>query len=429
MASQADSQFSLRSILIPAFGPAVMFGVAEGAVLPVVALSARDRGASVAMASVVVALIGVGSLLSNIPSAVITTRFGERKAIIAAAAVSAIAMIIAATAPTAAVLGLAMLLIGFANAVFNLARQSYLTEAVPIELRARALSTLGGSARIGIFIGPFIGAAVIPYSGIRAAYLVGFVAALLAGATAMFSRDLVAKGQRDKKRASTSIRSVLVSHRQIFLTVGVGVVLISAVRASRQVVIPLWAEHLNLSPSATSIIYGLSGAIDMLVFYPAGKLMDRRGRQWVSLPSMILMGVSLLLVPLSTGFVSLLLPALMLGFGNGIGAGMVATLGADFAPPDARPSFLAIWRLLSDTGSCAGPVVLSAVTSLATLAVGVESNGGIGFAAAAILAYWIPRTRNRRASAVTAEPAGPDAGVSSSGLPDPGGNVSNVHSI
>ena len=38
MTELADQHFSLRPILVSAFGPALMFGVAEGAVLPVVAL-------------------------------------------------------------------------------------------------------------------------------------------------------------------------------------------------------------------------------------------------------------------------------------------------------------------------------------------------------------------------------------------------------
>ena len=44
--------------------------------------------------------------------------------------------------------------------------------------------------------------------------------------------------------------------------------LLSALRASRQVVIPLWADHLGMDATQASLIYGLSGAIDMLVFYP-----------------------------------------------------------------------------------------------------------------------------------------------------------------
>ena len=57
----------------------------------------------------------------------------------------------------------------------------------------------------------------------------------------------------------------------MFLTLGVGILLLSALRASRQVVIPLWADHLGMDPAQASVIYGLSGAIDMLVFYPAAR--------------------------------------------------------------------------------------------------------------------------------------------------------------
>src|SRR5690606_42009960 len=52
--------------------------------------------------------------------------------------------------------GIGVLMIGMASAVFLLARQTYLVEAVPLTMRARAMSTLGGTMRIGLFFGPFI---------------------------------------------------------------------------------------------------------------------------------------------------------------------------------------------------------------------------------------------------------------------------------
>jgi MFS family permease len=387
-----DDAFSLRPILIPAFAPAVLFGIAEGAVLPVVALTARHLGGSLALASFMVALIGIGSLVSNIPSALITARYGERTAIIAAGAVSCVSLLLAMLAPDNLVLGLAMLGVGFANAVFSLARQSYLTEAVPLHLRARALSALGGSARVGIFVGPFLGAAAIQLAGTRTAYAVGATAAATAGLVAVFSRELTADADRPE-HASVSVPMVLRSYRGVFLTLGLGVILVAAVRASRQVVLPLWAEHLGLSPAATSVIYGLAGAIDMSTFYPAGKVMDRRGRRWVAVPSMLTMAAALLLVPLTTAFGTLLLAALLLGFGNGIGSGMIMTLGADNAPAVGRPAFLGVWRLLSDTGTCGGPVLLSALAGAAGLATAVVGNGVIGLLAAAALWHWIPRGR------------------------------------
>ena len=80
-----DDSFSLRKIAVPAFGPSFLFGLGEGAILPVIALTVRQLGGSVALAALMVTLIGIGSLVTNIPASLITTRYGERWAIVGAA--------------------------------------------------------------------------------------------------------------------------------------------------------------------------------------------------------------------------------------------------------------------------------------------------------------------------------------------------------
>lgn len=402
MTTTQTAPFSLRSIAVPAFGPALLFSLGEGAILPVVALSARGLGASVAVAALVVTLIGLGSWFFNLPASLITLKFGERWAMVGAAAASAVALAAAALAPLLPgglwLLAAAMLVVGMAASVFSLARQKYLTEAVPVILRARALSTLGGVNRIGIFIGPFIGAAVMQFAGITGAYWVGVIAMAAAAALSVTIPDLVAKPVPDDgvPVPQATLRSVAVSHAGVFLSVGLGVLLLSALRASRQVVIPLWADHLGMDATQASLIYGLSGAIDMLVFYPAGKLMDRKGRLWVAIPSTLIMGTAMLLIPLSAGFVGLLLGALLIGFGNGISSGLNMTLGADFSPDNGRGQFLGIWRFMADAGATGGPVLLSGVTAVASLGAGVAATGVLGFAAATVFAITIPRLKHRR---------------------------------
>ena len=162
--------FSLRSIAVPVFGPSLLFGLGEGAILPVVALSVRDLGGSAALAALVVTLIGIGSLVSNLPASLLTIRYGERWAIVGAGVWCALAMSICMFVSHLAAFAIGVFMIGMASAVFALARQSYLTEAVPFHYRARALSTLGGVMRIGLFIGPFLGAALIPFAGLAGAY-------------------------------------------------------------------------------------------------------------------------------------------------------------------------------------------------------------------------------------------------------------------
>ena len=399
--------FSLRSIAVPAFGPSLLFAIGEGAVLPVIALGVRDRGGSVALAALVVTLIGIGSLVSNLPASILTTRYGERWAIVGAGIWCALAMAICMVVPHLAAFTVGVFMIGMAAAVFSLARQSYLTEAVPFHYRARALSTLGGVMRIGLFIGPFIGAAVIPFTGLAGAYGVGVVALVLSSMLAVRMPDLPGERQAavlaavaaaaDGTARGPTIRAVSVSHARILLTVGIGALLVSAVRASRQAVVPLWADHLGLDAATTSLIYGLAGGIDMLVFYPAGKVMDRKGRTWVAVPSMFIMAAGLLYLPLAHSAATLLIAALILGFGNGIGSGMIMTLGADYSPAAGRAHFLGIWRLMADLGSTSGPALISGATALFSLAAGIFCTGLVALAASAVLWYWIPRTAKRPA--------------------------------
>ncbi|TNB70454.1 MFS transporter [Arthrobacter sp. BB-1] len=403
MTSPDDPQpFSLRGMAVAAFGPTLLYGIGTGAILPVVALTARDLGASVAVAALIVTLIGVGSWFFNLPASLVTLKFGERWSIVGAAAAAGLAL--AAAGLTSVIpdglwlLAAAMAVVGMSGAVFGLARQKYLTEAVPVEFRARALSTLGGVNRIGVFIGPFLGAAVMQFAGISGAYWVGVVAMAGAALLSLTIPDLAVPPAPDggHEGPEPTLRSVAVSHVGVFLSLGVGILLLSALRSSRQVVIPLWADNLGMDATSASLVYGLSGAIDMLVFYPAGKLMDRKGRQFVAVPSTLLMGTALLLIPLTGSFAGLLLAALLIGFGNGISSGLVMTLGADFSPDRGRGQFLGLWRFMADAGSTAGPVLLSAVTALATLGAGISATGVLGFAAAAVFAVVIPRLKHRR---------------------------------
>lgn len=387
------SEFSLRKIAVAAFGPSILFGIGEGAIYPIVALTARDLGASLALSGFIVALIGIGSLINNIPAALITARYGERRAMIGAAILSAIGMLLCLMAPHMLMLALGVLLVGMSNSVFLLARQTYLTEAVPIGMRARALSTLGGTTRIGLFIGPFAGAALMHFMGLSGAYIVALFAVIGAGALAFAIPDLEARPHDTAASPSTkpNMRNIARAHAGTYMTLGLGCVCVMAIRSCRQVVIPLWAVHIGADATTTALVYGLMGAIDMLLFYPAGKVMDKKGRLWVALPSMLIMGSMLLILPFTESLAAFIIVSMLLGFGNGIGSGLIMTIGADASPAQGRRQFLGLWRLLSDIGGSGGPLLLSGLTAVVSLGAGIAAIGGLGFAAAWIFWRWLPK--------------------------------------
>lgn len=390
------STFNLRKIAVAAYGPSLLFGMVEGAIYPVIAISARELGASIAEAGFIVALTGVGALINNIPASLLTARFGERLSMTAAAIFTIIALLLCVSATTPLIFGIGIFMIGMAQAVFLLARQTYLTDAVPVSMRARALSTLGGVMRIGLFISPFISAALMQLMGLDGAYWLAAIASAAAGALAFTLPDLESRQQSGAARTGarpprTRMIDLLREHRRAYLTLGTGCMLVAAIRACRQLVIPLWAAHIMLDAATVSVVYGAMGAIDMLLFYPAGKVMDRFGRKWVAVPCMTIMAIALMIMPLTTTFWTFILVTMLLGFGNGIGSGLVMTIGADCSPTHARPQFLGLWRFMTDMGTCGGPLVVSGIAAVLGLTTGVLSVSAIGFAGAAIFWKWLPR--------------------------------------
>ena len=73
----------------------------------------------------------VGSLVASLPGSVVTARIGERAALVASALIDSVMVVAMAFAPSLWALGAAAFALGMGQVVFGLARQTYLTEAVP----------------------------------------------------------------------------------------------------------------------------------------------------------------------------------------------------------------------------------------------------------------------------------------------------------
>jgi MFS family permease len=171
---------ALRPLVIPVFLPAAVFGLAQGAAIPIIAFAARSLGASFLLTAIVVALPGIGQMLGNLPAGRIVRRFGERRTIIAGSLLGAAGALLSLLAWTVWALGVGVFLVGVANAVWGLARHAFVADAVPAGMRARALSTMAGASRLGVFAGPLIGAGVVHLVGIRGGFAVQLVAVLVA---------------------------------------------------------------------------------------------------------------------------------------------------------------------------------------------------------------------------------------------------------
>ena len=411
-ASAARTREALRDA-VQIYAPSTVYAVGLGAMTPALAVAALALGLDAARAAAVVLLVGLGSLVANGPASALAARAGERVTMVVSAGLGTVGAGLAwattagvSSGPSAsgvaepgrlALFLAAVLAVGMAGAGFNLARQAYLAVAVPATHRARAMSTLGGIVRIGTFLGPFLGAAAQAPLGLDGAFAAAAAAMAVGALLCLRIRDLPvpasdpAAGEEPGPAGRPRLRDVARARRGALLTAGFGVVAVSAARAARNAVIPLWATHLGLDAATASLVFGLAGAADLLLFYPSGRLMDRFGRRAVAVPCLTLLGAGFLAISLTREPTAFAAAAVLLGIGNGFGAGIVMTLGADHSPPNARAPFLGLWRSMSDAGMLAGPLLLSGATAAAGLAVGVGSLAVVCGVGAVVFAAVLPR--------------------------------------
>lgn len=389
--TESGEPIQWRRIGLSAYGPTLLSSIGFGSIAALVPLTALHLGADVAVAALVIGLIGVGQLVADLPAGWLAERLGEKRAIVLACLVDACALLVAWAAASVVVLGAAILVIGMSGAVFGVARQAYLTEVVPVRYRARALSTLGGVFRIGGLLGPLAGAGIVALWGLSAAYIFAATMTLIAAAVTLMLPDLPSDVRARRSEIGPSLLTILRGHARVLVTLGLGALLIMLVRSGRQAMLPLWAEANGLDATQTNLIYAVSMSFDVALFFLGGSMMDRFGRLAVSAPAMIVMGIGLLVLPLTHTAWTIVAVAALLGLGNGISSGIVMTLGSDASPAAGRTKFLAGWRLVSDTGNSAGPLLIAAFTAILSLAAASVTVGLIAIAGAAWLVRVVPR--------------------------------------
>jgi MFS family permease len=385
-------EFRIRSLALPVYLPTFLFAVGQGAAIPILPLIALDMGLSVPVAGLLVGLRAVGNLLFDIPAGMLVSRFGERKAMMFGAGLLSLVAVGIGTRPPLALLIVFVLLMGVAWSIWLLARLSYATEVSPHRHRGRVMSMMGGATRVGHFAGPLLGGLAVGFFGLSSAF---FVQALLAVAALVVLYLVAPVGDTGGGADQTSLKvvgRVLQDHRRIFATAGLVTIAIQIVRSSKDAMIPLWGNHIGLTPGQISLIFGLAYAADMTLFYPVGIVMDRFGRKWAGVPCLVMVSVGLIVIPFTRDFVALLLAGVLIGFGNGLGAGINMTLGSDFSPRGRRAEFLGAWRLIADVGSVGGPLLIAAITSAVSLAAAGFIAATIGVTGAGILGWFVPET-------------------------------------
>lgn len=423
------TQPPLWRILIIALLPTFIYSIGQGAIVPVIPTVATSLGADLGFAGFIAGSLLIGQALGNLPAGAVVSRFGERRAMVFSALATIVGALISVFAVNEWMLLTGVVVQGLMTATFALARQAFLSTYVPFQYRARSMSTLGGVFRSGMFVGPFIASWMIASTGepqnnfwvfIACAALSAIVVAVLPDveklSRAPREREEVYDTGEDAPTGAIpvagpdaghereSIAQTFRSRGDVLLRLGTGAGILMMLRSGRQVLLPLWGLSIGLDDAFTTLIIGIAGAIDFALFFTSGWIMDRWGRSASGVPALLGMGLGFGVLAfthdLESSTMWFVVITLWLGVANGVGSGIVMTLGADLADREHPAPFLAAWRTVTDGASSTVPFLVAGLHAFAGIALTSGFFGVLGIFGAFLLwryiPKYVPRPRRRR---------------------------------
>jgi MFS family permease len=383
-------------LLVPVYMPSLLMAISQEALTILLPLYVLELGASPAFAALIVGLRGIGVLLFDVPAGMLVARFGDKPVLLGGLGLILSGLLVLGLTAEPLALGLAAVALGFGHAAWMLGRQSYLADTCAPQELGRAIALMAGLHRGGALIGPVAGGLIAGLTSYPTAFIVGAGCAVLAAALVLaFTRNVAPSHDQSDNSLAGTLR-VLRSQRKVLATAGVSALVLQLMRATRQLLVPLFGQSLGLDVAAIGLVYSLGTVVDISLFYPSGVLADRWGRKWSAVPSMTLYALGLAVLPLASGFYSLVAAAMVLGLANGLGTGVVMIIGADLARQSRQQGqFLGLWRLIGDLGISIAPLLSGVLVDAISLAAASLTVAGIGVAGSLVMVFLVAETLRR----------------------------------
>ncbi len=376
--------------------PSFLIAFAWGLRSPVLPLYASELSDVYLLIGLISAGLGVGTLITDLPIGRYIQNIDKRHTMIAGIAMDALSTLALVWVGSIWIAITLRILGGIGHAIFSISRHTYITNAIKVSSRGRAISLLGGILQTGLFLGPAVGGMIGAEFGIRLPFVAYALISFIAIAVILLGKNHNPEEKQDQESPSkftVSLRDALKGRWGIFMVASLSYVLGQIAIEGQNLLIPLWgSEVLNLTADRIGCVMSLSSAVSLILFYPAGLIMDRSGRKFALVPSFLLFALGLGLLPLAGGFWGLAGIGMLIGLGHGFGSGAMLTLGSDLSPKLGRSAFLGAWQWVGDIGSSGGPLLVGLVADIFTLPIASVTVASAGLLAGVIIILFVPET-------------------------------------
>lgn len=379
----------------PAFATALVIAVVValgfGLVVPVIPVFARSFGVGVFAASALVSVFALVRLLSNFYTGAMTDRIGTRRAVGWGALIVAVSSVLAGLSPNYAALLVFRGLGGFGSALFFNALLTHVIRMVPGDYRGRAVGLLQGAFLFGIMFGPTVGGALAEPLGLRWPLVIygGFCAAAGAVAFAKLPRLEVgdaAQGSRPRGLRAT-LRAALDLCADPAFIAALAMMAASRYAATgvRFSLVPLYGDEvIGAGTLVVGVALTLSSISHAAVLWPAGRLIDTRGRRVLAAPAYLAFAVASAALIWATDVTGFLIVMVAYGLGTGLTSVTPPAIVGDVAKPADTGKAVGVLNTAGDLGMVAGPALSGWLAGQVSYAAGFGTSAGLLLAAAVV---------------------------------------------
>lgn len=345
----------------------VVVALGFGMITPILPDYARDLGVSLAAVGLVQALFGFTRFGSGLMGGLFVDRFGERRSTIAGLLIVSASSYAAGLATTFPQLLIARGLGGAGSALFIAGLMNRIIKIVEPRAMGRATGAFRAAFLVGGAGGPALGGFVGEHFGISAPFHFYATGLLISAVITFFAMPAHTSGEASERR---SPRDALRAAKPLLKDIRYVVALLATLTAwwtlagPGQTLVAIFAEdELGFSKSRLGFGITLVAIGELVILLIAGRLSDRVGRRAVLIPSLIVAGVSTVLIGLIDVDSAWALFPVMMIMGMGVAAMSTASGGllGDSVPREGSGAAVGVNQMAGDAGYIVSQAALPAI--------------------------------------------------------------------
>jgi DHA1 family multidrug resistance protein-like MFS transporter len=339
----------------------VMLGLSI--VAPILPTYAESFNVNYVQVGLVISSFAITRMLLDIPAGFILKKYDKRVIMISGLLLIVVSSVIAGLAPDYNYLLLGRTIEGAGSALYVTAATVFLAQISGTEKRGRSMSIYSGVLLLGAIFGPSFGGFVAALYGIRAPF---FAYAIVSGLGVIPTLVLpkiansFSEGAASPHKSGSALHDIwsVLSFPSFLLSTVATFTLFFMRTGVTSMLVPLFAaNNLGLDSGLIGLVLTVAGITTAATMVPMGSFSDRIGRRNPLILCLLLSAAVTVLIPLSTGLSGLAVT--MAAYGAVLGlSGPIAAYVTDVSPQDKLEVSMGLYRMISDLGFIAGPLLL-----------------------------------------------------------------------